>query len=45
MKCLHAVIGHTLSVGRGVNPMGDRGLDAIAEWWTPRGLLLRPRVA
>ena len=35
VKCLHAVIGHTLSVGRGVNPMGDRGLDAIAEWWTP----------
>ena len=35
VKCLHAVIGHTLAVGRGVNPMGDRGLDAIAEWWTP----------
>ena len=35
VKCLHAVIGHTLSVGRGVNPMGDLGLDAIAQWWTP----------
>ena len=35
VKCLHAVIGHTLSVGRGVNPMGDHGLDAIAAWWTP----------
>ena len=35
VKCLHAVIGHNLSVGRGVNPMGDRGLDAIVEWWTP----------
>lgn len=35
VKCLHAVIGHTLSVGRGVNPMGDRALDAIFPWWTP----------
>ena len=35
VKCLHAVIGHTLSVGRGVNPMGDRDLDAISPWWTP----------
>ena len=31
VKCLHAVIGHTLSV----NPMGDRALDAISPWWTP----------
>lgn len=36
VKCLHAVIGHSLGVGRGVNPMGDRGLDAIAQWWTPQ---------
>ena len=21
--------------GRGVNPLGDETLDAIAEWWTP----------
>ena len=35
VKCLHAVIGHTLSVGRVVNPMGDRALDAISPWWTP----------
>ena len=35
VKCLHAVIGHTLSVGRGVNPMGDRALDASSPWWTP----------
>ncbi|MDO5750256.1 MAG: DUF501 domain-containing protein [Rothia sp. (in: high G+C Gram-positive bacteria)] len=34
VKCLHAVIGHSLSVGPGVNPMGDKGLEAIAEWWT-----------
>lgn len=35
VKCLHAVLGHTLSVGRGINPMGDEALDAIAQWWTP----------
>lgn len=35
VKCLHAVLGHTLSVGRGINPYGDRTLDMIAEWWTP----------
>ena len=42
VKCLHAVIGHTLSVGRGVNPMGDSGLDAIAEWWTPEACSCDP---
>ena len=36
VKCLHAVIGHTLAVGRGINPMGDWGLDEIADWWTPQ---------
>ena len=35
VKCLHAVIGHTLSVGRGVNPMADPGPAALAEWWPP----------
>lgn len=35
VKCLHAVLGHTLSVGRGVNPMGDETLESIAQWWTP----------
>lgn len=36
VKCLHAVLGHTLAVGRGINPYGDRTLDLIAEWWTPQ---------
>lgn len=35
VKCLHAVLGHTLSVGRGINPFGDETLDLIAESWTP----------
>jgi uncharacterized protein len=35
VKCLHAVLGHTLSVGPGVNPFGDETLEAIGQWWTP----------
>ncbi len=35
VKCLHAVLGHTLSVGRGVNPFGDETLDLIRDYWTP----------
>jgi hypothetical protein len=35
VKCLHVLAGHSLAAGRGVNPLGDEALDAIAEWWTP----------
>ncbi|GGG42728.1 hypothetical protein GCM10011374_01400 [Kocuria dechangensis] len=35
VKCLHVLAGHALAAGRGVNPLGDETLDAIAEWWTP----------
>ena len=35
VKCLHVLVGHSLAAGRGVNPLGDEALDAIAEWWTP----------
>ncbi len=31
IKCLHALLGHTLSVGRGINPIGDWVLDVITE--------------
>lgn len=31
IKCLHALLGHTLSVGRGINPMGDWVLDVLTE--------------
>ena len=34
VKCLHVHVGHSLAVGRGVNPFGDEALDAIGEWWT-----------
>ncbi|OFN15802.1 septum formation initiator family protein [Rothia sp. HMSC058E10] len=42
VKCLHAVIGHTLAVGCGINPMGDWGLDEIADWWTPQVCACEP---
>lgn len=31
VKCLHALVGHALAAGPGVNPIGDRAL-ALAEW-------------
>jgi len=31
VKCLHALLGHALATGRGVNPLGDRTLD-VGDW-------------
>ncbi|MDN5559884.1 MAG: DUF501 domain-containing protein [Ruaniaceae bacterium] len=31
VKCLHAVLGHSLAAGRGVNPFGDETLDLLQE--------------
>ena len=31
VKCLHALIAHSLAAGPGVNPIGDRALAAIRE--------------
>jgi hypothetical protein len=31
VKCLHALLGHSLAKGKGVNPIGDLALDAL-EW-------------
>jgi hypothetical protein len=33
VKCLHALIGHSLAAGPGVNPIGDRALAACS--WQP----------
>lgn len=33
VKCLHALIGHSLAVGPGVNPLGDEALQAVGQWW------------
>jgi hypothetical protein len=33
VKCLHALVGHSLAAGEGVNPIGDRAL--AASGWSP----------
>lgn len=33
VKCLHALVAHSLAVGPGVNPLGDETLAAIGPWW------------
>lgn len=33
VKCLHALVGHSLAAGRGVNPLGDEALDLLEPWW------------
>jgi len=33
VKCLHALAGHALAAGPGVNPIGDRALELCA--WSP----------
>lgn len=34
VKCLHALIAHSLAVGPGVNPIGDRARALLPEWGT-----------
>ncbi len=34
VKCLHVLIGHSLAMGPGVNPLGDEGLELLGDWWT-----------
>lgn len=31
VKCLHALVAHSLAVGSGVNPFGDEALGLVAE--------------
>jgi hypothetical protein len=33
VKCLHVLIGHSLAVGPGVNPLGDQALEILEPWW------------
>ncbi|WP_022867639.1 DUF501 domain-containing protein [Schaalia vaccimaxillae] len=37
VKCLHALVGHALASGPGVNPIGDLAIEAMAErgLWSP----------
>ncbi len=32
VKCLHALVGHSLAAGPGVNPFGDEALDQLPAW-------------
>jgi uncharacterized protein len=34
VKCLHALVAHSLAAGPGVNPLGDEALAVIEPWWT-----------
>ncbi|MBM7785684.1 DUF501 domain-containing protein [Tenggerimyces flavus] len=33
VKCLHALVGHALAAGQGVNPLGDEALELLPDWW------------
>lgn len=33
VKCLHALVGHALAAGPGVNPFGDEALALLGEFW------------
>jgi hypothetical protein len=35
VKCLHALVAHSLAAGPGVNPLGDEALALLGEWWNP----------
>lgn len=35
VKCLHALVGHALAAGPGVNPFGDEALELVADTWRP----------
>lgn len=36
VKCLHALVAHSLAVGPGVNPFGDEALAQLPPWWANR---------
>jgi len=33
VKCLHALVGHALAAGQGVNPLGDEAVAALGAFW------------
>src|SRR4051812_34494545 len=42
VKCLHALAGHALAVGPGVNPIGDRAVAEMGEWWAAGACVALP---
>lgn len=35
VKCLHVLVGHSLAVGPGINPLGDEALAELTPMWDP----------
>jgi hypothetical protein len=33
VKCLHALLAHSLAAGPGVNPLGDETFALVRQWW------------
>lgn len=33
VKCLHVLVAHSLAMGRGVNPLGDRAVDSLPDYF------------
>jgi hypothetical protein len=33
VKCLHALVAHSLAAGPGVNPLGDEAVRAVGGFW------------
>lgn len=44
VKCLHALLGHALAAGPGVNPIGDRALS-LSSWSPDRCVCAEPGTA
>ncbi|MBD3942383.1 DUF501 domain-containing protein [Microbacterium sp. NEAU-LLC] len=44
VKCLHALAGHALAAGPGVNPIGDRALQ-LSSWSPERCVCAQPGTA
>ncbi|HET7172722.1 MAG TPA: DUF501 domain-containing protein [Nocardioidaceae bacterium] len=42
VKCLHALVAHSLVAGPGVNPVGDEALTMLARWWQPGACVAVP---
>lgn len=42
VKCLHALVGHALAAGPGVNPLGDEALRRIGDFWASPCLAAHP---
>lgn len=37
VKCLHALVGHSLAAGAGLNPIGDRAISFMSDVPAPAG--------